>query len=37
MFAHLFGIMPWDIERLDLEQWKQFKSYADQVMGVSDG
>lgn len=33
MFAHLFGLHPWDLQRLTVEQWEAFKFYADSMKG----
>jgi hypothetical protein len=29
LFGFLFGLKPWDIERLSYEQWRGYKALAD--------
>lgn len=29
-FAHLFGLHPWDIDRLTVEQFRDYQRYADE-------
>lgn len=31
MFAYLFGLHPWDIDRLTYHQWLRYRDYADRM------
>ena len=29
MFAYLFGLKPWEVEQLTVDQWQDFREFAD--------
>ena len=34
VFAHLYGIKPWELPKLSYDQWQRCKTYADAVLKI---
>jgi hypothetical protein len=29
LLSHLFGLKPWEVDLLDVQQWRDYRSFAD--------